>query len=1095
MNFEAISGNRRSRRYASVDHAPAMMETLETRALLAAAGPVIVSPAGTIATSQPVITWQSTPGATSYDLWIIDSDTRERIVFKEGIPGTTTTLGGGDALRLGANRMWVRATVNGIKTDWGVPKDVLLQSRPVTTGPVNSANPAAPNRIETNDWAITWTSPQGATSFDVFLSNQTEQTSTRYTVQNQVPLLDARGNVILDGTGKPILQEVRSLYIDGAVDVLGAIPQAVTGTVNRTFIDITADKHGLATGNKVRVSGVLGNTGANGDFTVTVISENVFRLNNAVSSGIYTSGGSWIPLVGNAPAAGVTSRLVLGVTASRAIDINVANHGLKTGEKVRISGVGGNNAANGTFTVTVVSASVLRLTGVAGTAAFTQNGQLVQLTSLQSKLQLGKYRVFVRSTDDGGRVSDWSTARDFEITPVVNVLRPQGPTFETQPLLQWAAVSGATHYHVEVYGSDVRVTSVGHGLKNGESVRVFGVRGLAGANGDFGITVISPDVFRLRGAVGSGVYTTGGNWQKLSNGIAGPKKNLTGVTLQKDATIPVYSVEYQVGTSFRIPYEISRSVPVITVQGKPTTGTYRLVFEVFGETVVRKQTAPLAYDATAAQIKAAINAIGLQSFGLITANAPGDFTYQIQIPADFDAVKTSVVASVNPGTVVVSTTKVPVPVQEFDFRVRARRLHQVTTITPSGSPAAGTFIIELTPTGKNPVRVQTTALNYNATANEIQAAVRILKGFENARVIAQGEAPNTIFLLQLPLTGNDINPGAIGGYPVTVRIISSVTPGTVTSSTVISPRVDGQWSPLVSFTTIQKPVITGPLGIDNADPNAPRTVTDLRPTLQWTAIDKAGRYEIWVERSASNATYLRTTSSVNSYKFQADLLSGNYTVRVRAISTTGQFTDWSELFAFTATGGASVVQSVTVSPTRLATITWAPVAEAATYEVQIAWIGTNIDYLHPTGITVLSYTTTSALSPGNYRVWVRAVKADGTFLDWSKPFDFTVVATESLTPVQADTEMLAVLKSELSSETSTRAATASYVTANQPEQNANDADAEAVPPSQTFAVVIPESVQAPSQNSVEHEDSMLIEQLAQACTKQEWWTVVGNASV
>ena len=105
------------------------------------------------------------------------------------------------------------------------------------------------------------------------------------------------------------------------------------------------------------------------------------------------------------------------------------------------------------------------------------------------------------------------------------------------------------------------------------------------------------------------------------------------------------------------------------------------------------------------------------------------------------------------------------------------------------------------------------------------------------------------------------------------------------------------------------------------------------------------------------------------------------------------------------------------------------------------------------------------------------------------------MATESLTPVQADTEMLAVLKSELSSETSTRAATASYVTANQPEQNAKDADAEAVPPSQTFAVVIPESVQAPSQNSVEHEDSMLIEQLAQACTKQEWWTVVGNASV
>lgn len=1094
MNFEAISGNRRSRRQASVNHGPAMIESLETRALLAGTGPTILTPSGTIATAQPVITWQPTTGATSYDLWIADSETRERIVFKEGIPAATTTLAGGDALRLGANRLWVRATVGGVKSAWGTPKDVLLQSSPVTTGPINSANPEAPNRIERNDWAITWTSPDGAGSFDVFVSNQTEQTSTQYTVQNQVPLLDARGNRILDGAGKPILQEVRSFYLNGSVDVFGAGPQIVTDAVNRTFIDITSDKHGLVTGSRVRVSGVLGNTGANGDFTVTVISDNVFRLDNAVSTGTYISGGSWVPLVGNAPAAGVTSRLVLGLTASRAIDLTVANHGLKTGEKVRTAGVGGNTAANGTFTVTVVSENVLRLVGVAGTGVFTQSGQLVRITALQSKLELGKYRVFVRSTDDGGRVSAWSTARDFEMTPVVNVLRPAAPTFETQPLLQWAPVSGATHYQVEVYGSDIRINSVGHGLRNGESVRVFGVRGLAGANGDFAITVISPDVFRLNGAVGSGVYTTGGSWQKLSNGIAGPKRTLTGVTLQKDATLPVYNVEYVVGTSFQIPHEISRSAPLITVQGKPTSGTYRLVFDVLGEKVDRKQTAPLAFNATAAQVKAAIHAIGLQSFDVIEETTAAAFSYRIQIPADFDSVKTSVVSSVNPGTVVVSSTKLPIPVQQFEFRVQARRLHQVTTITPSGSPASGTFIIALTPTGKNPVRVQTAALNYNATANEIQAAVRALKGFENARVFAQGAAPNTMFLLQLPLTGNSINPGAIGGSPVTVSIISSVTPGTVTSSTVVSPRVDGAWSPLVSFTTIQKPVITGPFGIDNADPNSAGTITDLRPTLQWTAIDKAARYDIWVERSASTSTYLRTTSSVNSYKFQADLLSGNYTVRVRAVSTTGQLTEWSNLFAFTATGGASVVQQVAVSQTRQATINWASIAEADSYEVQIARLGVSINFLNPTGIKATSYTTTTALAPGSYRVWVRAVKADGTLLGWSRPVDFNVVAADLLAPSPTDTEMLAVLTSELPTEAGIPAGNASEVTASQPEQNENYVDADAVQAAPIFSAAIPESVPAPPQNSLEREDSMLIEQLAQACSNQEWWSIPANAS-
>ena len=907
MNFDAISGNRRSRRQASVDHAPAIIESLETRALLAAAGPGIISPTGTISSAQPVITWQATAGATSYDLWIADSETRERIVFKEGIPGATTTLAEGDALRLGANRMWVRATLgDGSKTNWGTPADVLLRLRPVTTGPTNPANPVAPNRIESNDWAVTWSSPRGAKSFEVFLSNQTEQSSTRYIVQNQTELLDATGKKILDGAGNPVLQEVRSLYLNGPVDIIGAQPQVVSGAVNRTFIDVTSVNHGLITGSKVRVSGVAGNTGANGDYTVTWISENVFRLNNAVSTGTYTSGGSWIRLVGSSPAPGVTSRVISGLSTTKAIDVTVTNHGLKTGEKVRITGVGGNTAANGTFVVTVISGNVIRLDGVSGTSVFTKNGQLIRLTALQSKLAMGKYRVFVRYTDDGGRVSDWSAARDFEITPAVRVLRPKGPTFESQPVLQWDAVPSATHYQVEVF-------------RAGESV-------------------------------------------------------------------PVYTHQYLTTTSFRIPETLSAT-----------------------------------------------------------------------------------------------------PVKNFEFRVRAFRLHQVTTITPSGSPASGFFEISLTTSGKTPVTVKTVQLSYAATVDDIQAAVRALKGFEKATVISQGVAPNTIFLLQIPLTGNAADPGVIGGNPVTVKVNSNVAPGTVTSSTVVSQRVDGQWSPLVSFSTIQKPVITAPLGIDIADPNAPRTVTDLRPVITWTAIDRAARYEVWVER---------TTSSVNSYKFEADLLSGNYTVRVRAISTTGQFTEWSELFSFTATGGASVVLGVTLSPTRRATVTWAPVAEAATYEVQIAWLGTNINHLRPTGITVLSYTTTSALAPGNYRVWVRGVKADGTFLSWSKPFDFTVVSNEVLAPSDIEAVNLAVLESELASEQVTDAVAFPETIAEKIQHSEEYVNAETMETtdSVTAVTVSPDSVPMPAENSQEDGDALLIEQLAEACSRQEWWTNAGLAS-
>ena len=62
-------------------------------------------------------------------------------------------------------------------------------------------------------------------------------------------------------------------------------------------IRITSVNHGLADGNNVTVTGVLGNTAANGAFTVTVIDADNFTLNGAIGNGNYTSGGEWAQTV------------------------------------------------------------------------------------------------------------------------------------------------------------------------------------------------------------------------------------------------------------------------------------------------------------------------------------------------------------------------------------------------------------------------------------------------------------------------------------------------------------------------------------------------------------------------------------------------------------------------------------------------------------------------------------------------------------------------------------------------------------------------------------------------------------------------------
>jgi hypothetical protein len=67
--------------------------------------------------------------------------------------------------------------------------------------------------------------------------------------------------------------------------------QAITGATNATPIVITANAHGLANGDEVYISGVGGNTAANGTWIVANQTTNTFELTGSVGNGAYTSGG------------------------------------------------------------------------------------------------------------------------------------------------------------------------------------------------------------------------------------------------------------------------------------------------------------------------------------------------------------------------------------------------------------------------------------------------------------------------------------------------------------------------------------------------------------------------------------------------------------------------------------------------------------------------------------------------------------------------------------------------------------------------------------------------------------------------------------
>lgn len=297
------------------------------------------------------------------------------------------------------------------------------------------------------------------------------------------------------------------------------------------------------------------------------------------------------------------------------------------------------------------------------------------------------------------------------------------------------------------------------------------------------------------------------------------------------------------------------------------------------------------------------------------------------------------------------------------------------------------------------------------------------------------------------------------------------------------PDVAGIWSNPATFSTIQVPVVTGPVGLTNVIAGK-QVVTDSRPTITWTPIDKAARYDVWLHRANTNPTYLVTTATTNSYTLESDIKSGDYTVWIRAISTTGKMTDWSAPYSFTATGGVPVITSPAsgdnVVP--IPDIKWTPVTGAKSYNIQIAWLGVDFTYIEATGITLPTFAPTDPLPTGSYRVWVQAVNADGTTLPWSDPVNFTVALNEEELPSGEIPELLAVLLP------TTEDAQADVVEESMAQSEFDAANYDSPPdinavPGQSAATVSVAVQNLPSEPFAEE----LLEQLAGESGAAEWW--------
>lgn len=173
---------------------------------------------------------------------------------------------------------------------------------------------------------------------------------------------------------------------------------------------------------------------------------------------------------------------------------------------------------------------------------------------------------------------------------------------------------------------------------------------------------------------------------------------------------------------------------------------------------------------------------------------------------------------------------------------------------------------------------------------------------------------------------------------------------------------------------------------------APRNSSfSLRPIFQWSELNGAATYELTVRQGPNGTVVSRQTGLTgNSWTPATDFAAGDYRWSIRGIHASSMLGAWTSPITFTTGGKPNFSAMPTSTNSRRPEILWDAVGGAAKYELRIVSSG-GTEAVRVTDILTTSYTPVTPLAPGTYRLWVRAVNAEGGFSDWRSNAQITIL--------------------------------------------------------------------------------------------------------
>ncbi|MCA9061949.1 MAG: hypothetical protein KDA96_02790 [Planctomycetaceae bacterium] len=216
----------------------------------------------------------------------------------------------------------------------------------------------------------------------------------------------------------------------------------------------------------------------------------------------------------------------------------------------------------------------------------------------------------------------------------------------------------------------------------------------------------------------------------------------------------------------------------------------------------------------------------------------------------------------------------------------------------------------------------------------------------------------------------------------------------------------GVWSPAVTFYVMPSPNVT-------AGMNA---TFDRTPTFEWDALTGAVKYEVYISDRAVGTfpAYLyQKDIAATSFTPGSDMPDGLYRVWVIGVSAYNVRSYWTEPMDIYIGGRPEILTPTGSTSDTTPTFAWRTVDGADHYDLWVDQIGGTQQIIRELSLNSISFTPSSALPAGNYRMWVRAISTSSEVSPWSLQVNFTITATDAPGSAGFDDEIQGLIPQRL----------------------------------------------------------------------------------